>query len=172
MLAISRYFWQMCMLSRSPAELPATQFVVGLALCAFLAADIGGMMLGNPERGLPNVIIIACVHVVVQGLATWGLLMYRQVSQRFLAAWSALLGTNAVIVLVSLPFAMIVRHVESPALVALANSALWVCVFWWLSVAGFIYRHSSGISWLQSIMIAALIELISVSIAFNLLLPS
>lgn len=171
MLTISNFFWQMCLLRKSPADLPSSNFVTAFTFIVYLAIAFCAVTLTRPSQSLLRIAVTISVGIALQVLVTWGLLHFKGLRHRFRATWTALLGTNAIMLLVLLPFNMIVLNAENDSLRLFADSATWVCIGWWLAIAGNIYHKASKISIIQGSAIAFLVELVGIIIAFNLFPP-
>lgn len=168
MLQIVNFFWQLCLLRQSPEGLPSSRFSTGAIFIAYLAIALGVVALTRPDQPLLTVTGTITIGISLQAGVTLLLLQFKGYSHRFNATWSALLGTNAIMLLVLLPFNFIILNSESESILMFADSATWVCLGWWLAIAGYIYHKSMEVSILQGSVIAFLIEFIGVIIAFNL----
>ena len=168
MLQIASYFWQMCLLRAGPERLPSSNFVMGLTFAAYLMTSLTVVVLIRPTEPLGALAGTVAIGVFYQAGVTFLLLAFKGVPSRFRPTWSALLGTNTLMILILLPFNMIILKTESDALRGLADSATWICLGWWFAIAGYIYHKSVEISILQGSAIAFLIELLGVMSAFYL----
>lgn len=162
------YFWQLCLLRSSPAQLPSSNFATGLVFSVYLAIAVVIYLLIRPGQPLPAMLGTIAIGVILQAGATFLLLQFMDYLDRFRATWTALLGANAIMLLVLLPFNLILLYSDIEWLLSFANSATWVCLGWWLAVAGYIYHRSAGVSILQGSALAFLIELIGVIFAYTL----
>ncbi len=168
MLQIVNFFWRLCLLRSSPAQFPSSRFATAAVLTIYLAIALIAVSLTRPNLSLFEVIATITIGVFIQGLVTWCLLQYKDRTARFPATWSTLLGANAVMLIILLPFNFILLQSENAALVTFADSATWVCLGWWLAIAGYIYHKAGDISVLQGSCIAFLVELMGVIAAVNL----
>ena len=168
MLQILSYFWQLCLLRSSPAQLPSSWFATSAVLGTYLIIALFVVTFTRPTLSFPQVIGTIAIGVSIQALVTFALLQYKDRVVRFIATWSALLGANAVMLLVLLPFNYILLESENTTLIAFADSATWVCLGWWLAIAGYIYHKAVDVSVLQGSCIAFLVELMGVIVAVNL----
>ena len=78
------------------------------------------------------------------------------------------MGTNAFMLLVLLPIHGILMNAEHDMLLVFADSLTWICLGWWLAIAGYIYHKAVDVSVLQGSCIAFLVELMGVIGAVNL----
>ena len=168
MLQIVNFFWQLCLLRQSPEGLPSSRFSTGAVLLAYLGIALGVVVLTRPEQSLATVTGTIAIGVSLQAGVTFLLLQFKGYRHRFNATWSALLGANTIMLLILLPFNFIILNSDNNSILMFADSATWVCLGWWLAIAGYIYHKSVEVSILQGSVIAFLIEFIGVIIAFNL----
>ena len=167
MLKITQYFWQMCLLQRGPESLPSSNFVTGLVFIVYVLIALIVVSFTRPSQGIDTIIGTISIGIGLQALVTFMLLQFKGLVQRFRATFAALLGTNAIL-LVLLPFNYILLTSSSDSLKLFADSATWVCLGWWLAIAGHIYHRSVEVSILQGSAIAFLVELLGVVIAFTI----
>ena len=168
MLQIVNFFWQLCLLRQSPEGLPSSRFSTGAIFLTYLGIALGIVVLTRPEQPLFTVTGTIAIGLSLQAGVTFLLLQFKGYCHRFNATWSALLGANAIMLLILLPFNFIILNSDNNGMLMFADSATWVCLGWWLAIAGYIYHKSVGVSVFQGSVIAFLIELMSVIIAFNL----
>ena len=168
MLQIVNFFWQICLLRQSPEGLPSSRFSTGTILLAYLAIALGVVVLTRPDQSLSTVTGTIAIGISLQASVTFLLLLFKGYRHRFNATWSALLGANAIMLLILLPFNFIILNSDNNSILMFADSATWVCLGWWLAIAGYIYHKSVEVSVFQGSVIAFLIEFLGVIIAFNL----
>ena len=167
MLQIVHFFWQICLLRKSPEELPSSRFSTGLVFFVYLLIALCSVAFTRPENSITTVIGTIFIGVGFQAGVTFLLLEFKGYRNRFYATWSALLGTNALILIILLPFNLIILNSENNLILVFADSATWICLGWWLTIAGSIYHKSIEVSVFQGAVIAFLIEIISVILVFN-----
>ena len=158
----------MCLLRRGPEALPTTNFVIGAVFTTYIFIALTVVLLTRPTQSMATIVGTITIGVTLQALVTFALLQFKGLRQRFRATWSALLGTNALMLLILLPFNFIILKSENESLVLFADSASWVCLGWWLAIAGNIYHKAVAISILQGSAIAFLVELLGVILAYTL----
>ena len=168
MLQIVHFFWQLCLLRQSPERLPSSNFATGVIFLIYLAIALSVIVLTRPDQSLTTTGATLAIGISLQASVTFLLLHFKGFGYRFNATWSALLGANAIMLLVLLPFNFIILNTSNNSILLFVDSATWVCLGWWLAIAGYIYHKSVEISILQGSVIAFLIEFIGVIIAFNL----
>lgn len=168
MLKITHFFWQMCLLQKSPENLPSSNFVLGFIFTVYLVIAFLVASVTRPNLAVAALAGTIAIGIGLQALVTLSLLQFKGLVERFRATFSALLGTNTIMLLVLLPFNFIILKSDNEALVLFADSATWICLGWWLAIAGYIYHKSAEISILQGSAIAFLVELLGVIIAFSI----
>ena len=162
MLRIVNFFWQLCLFRTSPAHLPSAWFVAVSVFTIYLIISLGVVALARSDLTGTGVVVTVAVGIILQAAVTCALLQFKGYLSRFSATWSALLGTNAVILIIVLPFYVILMQLENPMLITFVNSITLVCVCWWLAIAGHIYHKAVDISVVQGLCIAFVIELLGV----------
>jgi len=168
MLKIVNFFWQICLLRQSPEGLPSSGFSTGAIFVAYLVIALGVVLLTRPDQSLSIATATIAIGISLQAGVTFLLLQFKGYRHRFNATWSALLGANAIMLLILLPFNLIILNSDNSTILMFVDSATWVCLGWWLAIAGYIYHKSVEVSIFQGSVIAFLIEFIGVIIAFNL----
>ena len=126
------------------------------------------MLLTRPDQSLSIATATIAIGISLQAGVTFLLLQFKGYRHRFNATWSALLGANAIMLVILLPFNLIILNSDNSTILMFVDSATWVCLGWWLAIAGYIYHKSVEVSIFQGSVIAFLIEFIGVIIAFNL----
>lgn len=162
MLNIAIYFWRMCLLRESPQTLPSSNFVTGFILALYLPVAIVVSSLARPAETIDVTLIVVATSVLIQAFITFTLTTFKGYPERFRTTWTAILGTNAFMLLVLLPSSLIIVNVENQMMNLIADSAWWICFGWWLAIAGNIYHRAINISLLQGSAIAFLTEMLSV----------
>ena len=168
-LGIAGYFWRMCLLRAGPEALPSSNFVTGFVLALYLPVAITVSSLTRPGEAVDVTLIVVATGILMQAIVTFALTAYKGLKQRFRATWTALLGTNAFMLIVLLPFSLIIVNVENQTLRLFADSAWWICFGWWLAIAGHIYHRAINVSVLQGSAIAFLTEMLSVFVTLSVI---
>ena len=172
MLRIANFFWQLCLLRSSPAQLPPSWFMTASVFVIYLIIALTNVALTRPDLTGTAIVALVAIGIAVQASVTGALLQFKGYASRFSATWSALLGANAVMLIILLPFNIILLQSDTDnptTLTIFADSAIWVCLGWWLAIAGYIYHKAVDISVLQGSCIAFLIELVGLVTAVNLI---
>lgn len=151
------YFIALCLLRAAPQDLSASGLMFGLTLAAHLGASLlltlsaevdGGAALGQVllDMGLTLVALYGALSLVGR-------------QSRFLQAATALLGSAALIGLVSLPLIQLATGPEEAPGQVLAAWLLLAVIGWSLVVAGNILRYAFELRLAQGVLIAALFNL-------------
>ena len=168
MPSIAGYFWQMCLLRAGPEALPSSNFVTCFVLALYLPAAMVVSSLTRPGETVDVTLIVVVTGVITQALITYALTSFKGYRVRFKATWAALMGTNAFMLIVLLPFSLIIVNAEDQMVKLFADSAWWICFGWWLAIAGHIYHRAINISLIQGSIIAFLTEMLSVIITLSI----
>ena len=168
MLQIVSFFWQMCLLRQNPENLPSNRFNVGLILFLYVIIALLAVALTRPTHSPFNIAGIVFIGISIQAALTWSVLAFKQLTQRFTATWASLLGTNSFMLVILVPVNLLLLNTENQSLILMADSISWVCLGWWLAIAGHIYHKAIKISLLQGSAIAFLTELLSVMVTVTL----
>jgi hypothetical protein len=168
MLQIVSFFWQMCLLRQNPENLPSNRFNVGLILFLYVIIALVTVALTRPTHSPLNIVGIVFIGISIQAALTWSVLAFKQLTQRFTATWASLLGTNSFMLVILVPVNLLLLNTENQSLILMADSISWVCLGWWLAIAGHIYHKAIKVSLLQGSAIAFLTELLSVMVTVTL----
>jgi hypothetical protein len=168
MQQIVSFFWQMCLLRQNPENLPSNRFNVGLILFFYVVIALIAVALTRSTHSPLNIVGIVFIGVSIQATLTWSVLAFKKLTQRFTATWASLLGTNSFMLVILVPVNLLLLNTENQSLILLADSISWICLGWWLAIAGHIYHKAVNISLLQGSAIAFLTELLSVMATITL----
>ncbi len=166
MQQILKYYWQMCLLRAGPDRLPASPFVLGLSFGCYFLVALATNLLSRDDLGAFQGVAYILIGVAVEAGVVGGLLAFKSVSERFLQGMAALLGANAVILVLTLPVSLVMREFDSPMLQALFESVFLVIFVWWLTIAGFILHRTADISLALGIAAAFGIEILAISTTY------
>ncbi|HAK51151.1 MAG TPA: hypothetical protein DCM54_04505 [Gammaproteobacteria bacterium] len=165
MLPILKYFWQMCLLRSGPDRIPSQPLILVLALIFYLLADVVGGSLARPSQSIASVLGIGLIDATIFGVVTFLLLSFMNLSGRFIATYTALLGTGIFMVVIQVPF-ILIRYTETSILMFFAESVALVCFGWWLVIIGHIYHRAANISILQGSAIGLVIMILIATAVF------
>lgn len=134
-------FWDICAVKAAPQDLPASSFLLGLALLAYL---VTGAVVAAFQWPLSQAILAAFLDTVFLTVLSRVLLWARMLSGRFVQTLTALAGSGAVMTVIALPLVMWqsfvgVTDANAPTL---PSWLLMIWMIWNVVVVGHILRHA------------------------------
>jgi hypothetical protein len=146
MLRLAKAFWDIAVWRKSPAQLPASLFLLALVAAAVAALEVVGALLppGPGDRILLRVVL----SVGLPLLFAWAVLSLTRHRQRFLQTGSALLGVAVLAELVLYPLGSLLNVVGADRFVSVPlGLLLFVGLVWYLLACANIWRAAldSGI---------------------------
>ena len=146
MLAIARPFVEICLLRLGPQDLPASPFLLGIAVAAYLGLGVLVTALHYPFL---TAVGISVTGALIFGLLAFVLLSVRGVSERFFQTCAAFAGTGAVLEAAALPLVALLEPGEPEGAGAAAGLLLtlpWLALLIWSwVVGGHILRHALSV---------------------------
>jgi hypothetical protein len=139
MLRIAKAFWDIALWRKSPAQLPASLFLLGLvAAAAALLEVLGALLPPNPGGRILTRVILS---VGLPLLFAWVVLVIARRRQRFLQTGIALLGVAVLAQLVLYPLGSLLNFIgiDRPASIPL-GVLLFVGLIWYLLACANIWR--------------------------------
>ncbi len=139
MLRLAKAFWDIALWRKSPAQLPASLFLLGLvAAAAALLEVLGALLPPNPSGRILTRVILS---VGLPLLFAWVVLVIARRRQRFLQTGIALLGVAVLAQLVLYPLGSLLNFVgiDRPASIPL-GVLLFVGLIWYLLACANIWR--------------------------------
>jgi hypothetical protein len=134
-------FWDICAVKAAPQDLPASSFLLGLALLAYL---VTGAVVATFQWPLSQAILAAVLDTVFLTVLSRVLLWARMLSGRFVQTLTALAGSGAVMTVIALPLVMwqsLVGATDANA-PTLPSWLLMIWMIWNVVVVGHILRHA------------------------------
>ncbi|HEC13542.1 MAG TPA: hypothetical protein ENI80_09900 [Acidiferrobacteraceae bacterium] len=141
-------FVMICFFRTDPQDLPASRVLLVLTAFAVLFTSI------RSTAGLPNVLLMAGVHVFLMGLFIYATLVFRRRTARWQQTASAIFGATATLNLITWPFIpWMERTKDTPqgAIPALIGVFLTI---WYISILAHILRHALDIQSTTSIWVS------------------
>ncbi len=136
-----RQFGLMSLLLSSPARLPWNPYCLLLTLCAYAAT---GLLLVD-KQGYSTIALQMLLELALLGTISWLGLKWKNMPQRWLQTFSALVGVNLVISLVSIPWQRALDIGEGePTRAALLT--FFALVIWNLAAISMIFKRAFEIS--------------------------
>jgi hypothetical protein len=139
MLRLAKAFWDIAVWRKSPAQLPASLFLLGLvAAVAALLEVLGALLPPNPSGRILTRVILS---VGLPLLFAWVVLVIARQRQRFLQTGIALLGVAVLAQLVLYPLGSLLNFIgiDRPASIPL-GLLLLVGLVWYLLACANIWR--------------------------------
>jgi hypothetical protein len=133
MLRLAKAFWDIALWKRSPAQLPASLFLLALVAAAAAALEVLGALL--PPVSSERMITRIALSVGLPLGFTWGVLALAKHRQRFLQTGIALLGVGVLAQLALYPIGSLMHVVGSDRLAAVPLGFLMLVAFIWYLLA-------------------------------------
>jgi hypothetical protein len=172
MTLVLQRFIEVCLLRAGPQDLPASRFLVAVALGLYGAV---GLVLGLRALSPGEAMLVVTLDVGLLAGLLFVLLWIRQLLNRYLQALTALLGTGAVLEVVAAPLLFWQQtwsaDAMTPAMVA-GSLLFWAWLLWSLVVIGHILRHTLSTVFPVGIMLGLLYMFVSFSIMSRLMSPA
>jgi hypothetical protein len=160
LLAIARFFVDLCLLRRNPQDLPASASLLAAVL---LVGLLGGMLLslaagapvfvGVAQTALDFLLMLGVLHLALKALDK---------RARYLQTATALVGADTLIGLVALlPVGLAGPSLEESPQLLLAGLLFLGLVVWSVVVTGHILRHAFDIKLAQGVAIAVAFDVLS-----------
>lgn len=169
MQQILTYFWQMCLLKEGPERLPTSWFVLSLTLVVYLTLALLSLVVTRSgDMTVPQMLGSAVSGILIEGVVVIALLAFKGVIPRFQATMAALLGANAVILILMLPLQMLLTQLDQSPVRVLLEVAFFASFLWWLAIAGFILHRAANVSILQGAAITFGVEILALTTTLSL----
>jgi hypothetical protein len=139
MLRLAKAFWEIALWRKSPAQLPASAFLLGLVAAAVAVLEVLGAVL--PPNPSGRIVTRVALSVGLPLLFAWVVLALARKRQRFLQTGAALLGVAVLAQLVLYPLASLLSIIgtDRPASIPL-GVLLTVGFIWYLLACANIWR--------------------------------
>jgi hypothetical protein len=137
MLKFVRAFWDIALWRKTPAQLPASLLLLGLAAAASAILEAAASRLPSAPPG--GILMRVAISVVMPLAFTWLVLAVARHRRRFLQTGTALLAVGILAGLIIYPLESLIDHVgadSSPALGVLSMGVL----IWYLLTCANIWR--------------------------------
>ena len=139
MLRLAKAFWDIALWRRTPAQLPASSFL--LALVAVAAALIEVLSAFLPPASSDRILTRIVLSVGLPLGFAWAVLLLARHRQRFLQTGIALLGVGVLAELVLYPIGSLIHVIGSDRLAALPLGILMLLgMIWYLLACANIWR--------------------------------
>ena len=165
------YFWRMCLLKTSPEDAPVSNAFIVFILLAYLVSSTSLLLMAGSSARVIQTVSVVALGIVVQLSCTWLVLAFKNVSGRFRATVTSLLGTNTLLVVLLVPLNLALMGTDQELVIFMMELLYWIFFFWWIAIAGYILHKATNISLLQGSTLAFTIEIISILVT-SVLLPA
>ena len=147
MLRLAKAFWDIALWRRSPAQLPASLFLLALVSCAAALLEVVSAFLPpvSTNRLFTRIVLSVCLPL---GFA-WAVLLLARRRQRFLQTAIALLGVAVIAEIVLYPIGSLIHVIGSDRAASVPLGVLMlVGLIWYLLACANIWRAAldSGLS--------------------------
>jgi len=157
-------FWKICLFKLAPQDLPASSY---LLLVATLAYGLAGILVGLMSLSPGQAFIYGVLDIALVGSMTQLLLWIKEMGPRFQQAFTALMGTGAIMGFLALPLVFLqIQAGDQPAL--LPSVMLLGLVMWSLGIVGHILRHTISAPFFVGVLLAVMYMYVSMSIMRSL----
>lgn len=141
MIQLIKLFWDICAVKAAPQDLPASSFLLVLAVLAYF---VTGAVVAAFQWPLSQAVLAAFLDTVFLTVLSRVLLWARMLSGRFVQTLTALAGSGAVMTVIALPLVMWqsfvgVTDANAPTL---PSWLLMIWMIWNVVVVGHILRHA------------------------------
>lgn len=149
---LSLAFLDIALHRRGPEDLPASQFLFGLSLCAYLAVGVLVVQISEPwgrSVGLVGLEAVLYLGFVWLLLGTFGH------AERFMQTASALLGVETILNLMAMPLVLWVETTADVDSAAQSISRLLfsLLILWGIDIAGFVLSRSLQLTYVVGVLI-------------------
>jgi hypothetical protein len=139
MLRLAKAFWDISLWRRTPAQLPASVFLLGLVAAAAALLEVLSSFL--PPASSDRILLRIVLSVGLPLAFTWAVLVLTRHRQRFLQTGIALLGVAVLAELFLYPLGSLIHVVGSEGVVALPLGLLMLAgLMWYLLACANIWR--------------------------------
>jgi hypothetical protein len=172
MTAVLQLFWQLCLFRVGPERVPTLGAFVVFVVLANLLVSTTVALAGPFADQLAAAVTLPVVHAAVVGTATWLVLLAKGLQARFTATFTALMGTDALLTILSLPISVLLdpTAATTPLATLLVLGQLFLFC-WWIAVAGFVFARALEIARSQGVAVAAFVVLSSLIVNANVFPP-
>jgi hypothetical protein len=139
MLRLAKAFWDIALWRKSPAQLPASAFLLCLVAAAVALLEVLGALLPPNPGG--RILTRVALSVGLPLLFAWLVLFIARQPQRFLQTGSALLGVAVLAQLVLYPLGSLLNFIGTDRAASLPLGVLlFVGLIWYLLACANIWR--------------------------------
>jgi hypothetical protein len=133
MLRLAKAFWDIALWKRSPAQLPASLFLLALVAAAAALLEVLSAFLPPVSTDRMSVRILLSVALPLG--FTWAVLLVTRRRHRFLQTGIALLGVEVLVELILYPLGSLIHVVGSERIVSVPIEVMMLVVLIWYTLA-------------------------------------
>lgn len=173
MRAVIELFWNLCRLRVGPEAMPSIGVFVVAVVLVNLAVSIG-VALSSPVAARPvDAVTAPVVAAAVLATATWLVLRVRSLAHRFTQTFTALMGADVVITLLSWPLVLLMSAASGdPAMQLGLTLGQFALLFWWITISGFVFSSALDGSRAQGVAVAVFVVLATLMVTASLFPPT
>ncbi|MGA2707431.1 MAG: hypothetical protein ACLQJ0_19240 [Steroidobacteraceae bacterium] len=139
MLRLAKAFWDLALWRLSPAQLPASVFLLSLVAAIVALFEVLGALL--PPASTDWIVVRILLSVGLPLAWTWGILRLAHHRERFLQTAIALLGVGALAQLVLYPLDWLLHLVGTDHPIAIPLVLVWLtAIVWYMLACAHIWR--------------------------------
>lgn len=172
MQSIISLFWNLCLLRSGPEQMPTVGVFVGLVLLVNVVVSTLVALSAPLEPSLLQALSFPVVSAAMLAASTLLILRLKGLGHRFTATITALLAADIVITALSWPLLLI----ADPNPGAQPDGMEWLLmmlqlalVFWWVTIAGFVFSRALGVPMPQGVAVAVLVILASLMVTHSVI---
>ena len=169
MLQLIRAWFEICLLRRTPQELPASGYLLGVSLCCY---GLVSVLVSSQSYTFNRALLLAGADLGLLVVFVWSLLYLQSKTARIGQTLSALAGSGSLMGLFALPLMLAIGPgtVNEPVPAPLVS--LWLLLLLWnLFVMAHIIRHALSSSFAIGFGISLLYALLSMQVITTLFPP-
>ena len=166
MLRLIRAWFEICLLRRTPQELPASGYLLGVSLCCY---GLVSVLVSSQSYAFNRALLLAGVDLGLLFVFVWSLLYLQNRTARINQTLSALAGSGSLMGLIALPLMLAVGPDAVTEPVPPLLVSLWLLLLLWnLFVMAHIIRHALSSSFAIGFGISLLYALLSMQVITTL----
>jgi len=133
MLRLAKAFWDIALWRRTPAQLPASTFLLALVCIAAALLEVVSAFL--PPVSSDRILTRIVLSIAVPLGFVWAVLAVARRPQRFLQTASAFLGVGVLVEIALYPIGSLIHIIGSERLAAVPLGVLMLTIFIWYWLA-------------------------------------
>jgi len=172
MNATLRLFLDLCLLRAGPERMPTLGIFVLLVVAANLLVSALVALTSPFNQTLMAAVTVPVLGAAILASGTWLVLLAKGRQARFTATFTALMGADAFITALSWPLVMLMTPGGEPNGLDLAIAvAQFAMLFWWITVAGYVFASALEVPRSQGVAVALFVVLATLLVNASLFPP-